>query len=60
MQKELVCCDAIELCGFDELGHELREIKFKDVTLGDKENPVTQSLSLRLCERVSLENINCF
>lgn len=60
MQKEWISCDAIELCGFDEPGHELREIKFKDVTMGNKEYPVTQSLSLRLCEKVSLENIKCF
>ena len=59
MQKEMVSCDAIELCGFDEPGHELREIKFKDATLGDIEHPVTQTISLRLCEHVTFENIKC-
>ena len=59
MEKEIVSCDAIELCGFDEPGHELKNIEFSDITLGDKEYPATQTLSLRLCENISFKNIKC-
>ena len=59
MKKEIVRCDAIELCGFDEPGHELRNIEFAHVTLGDKDHPMAQTLSLRLCEGISFKNIKC-
>ena len=59
MQKNFVSCEAILLCGFDEPGHELKNIEFNDVTLGDKEHPVTQNLSLRLCENITFKNIKC-
>lgn len=60
MEKNLISCDAIELCGFDEPGHELKNIVFSDLTLGDKEHPTTQNLSLRLCEKITFKNIKCF
>lgn len=59
MQKNFVPCEAILLCGFDEPGHELKNIEFNDVVLGDKEHPVTQNLSLRLCENITFKNIKC-
>ena len=59
MQKEIVSCDAIELCGFDEPGYELKNIEFLDVTLGDIDNPTTQTISLRLCNGISFKNIKC-
>lgn len=59
MKKNFVPCEAILLCGFDKPGHELKNIEFNDVTLGDKEHPVTQNLSLRLCENISFKNIKC-
>ncbi len=59
MKKNIVSCDAIELCGFDEPGHELKDIKFNDITFGDKEHPTVQTLSLRLCEGITLSNIKC-
>ena len=57
--KNYISCDAIELCGFDEPGHELKNIEFNNVTLGDGEHPVTQTISLRLCENISFKNIKC-
>ena len=60
MNRTVVKCDAIELCGFDEPGHELRNIEFANVTLGDPEHPTTQTLSLRLCESISFKNIKCY
>ena len=59
MNKTYTPCDAILLCGFDEPGHELRNITFSDVTLGDPEHPTTQTLSLRLCEHITFKNIKC-
>lgn len=60
MEKNLISCDAVELCGFDEPGHNLKNIVFSDVTLGDYEHPTTQNLSLRLCENITFKNIKCF
>ena len=59
MQKSTVSCDAIELCGFDEPGHELKNILFSYVTLGDKEHPTIQTISLCLCEGITFKNIKC-
>ena len=59
MKKNVVKCDAIELCGFDEPGHELRGIVFSNVTLGDLEHPTAQTISLRLCENITFKNIKC-
>ena len=59
MKKNFVPCEAILLCGFDEPGHELKNIEFNDVTLGDSEHPVTQNFSLRLCENITFKNIKC-
>ena len=59
MEKNLISCDAIELCGFDEPGHELKNIEFSNVILGDKEHPTTQTISLRLCENIRFNNIKC-
>ncbi|MBO5280242.1 MAG: glycoside hydrolase family 28 protein [Clostridia bacterium] len=59
MKKVFTPCEAILLSGFDEPGHELRNIEFSDVTLGDPEHPTTQTLSLRLCEGISFKNVKC-
>ena len=59
MNKTDTPCDAILLCGFDEPGHELKNIVFSDVTLGDSEHPTTQNLSLRLCENITFKNVKC-
>ena len=59
MNRDIVKCDAIELCGFDEEGHELKNIEFSFVTLGDSEHPTEQSISLRLCENITFKNIKC-
>ena len=48
-------CDAVELCGFDVPGYEVKNIRFEDITLrGGK-----QSLSLCLCEEISFEHVRC-
>ena len=53
-------CAAVELCGFDEPGHELRDILFRDVVLGSEKASREQTLSLRLCENITFERIRCY
>ncbi len=49
-------CESIELCGFDEKGYNIRNIRFKDITLG-KSNVDKQNISIRYCENITFENI---
>ena len=48
-------CDAIELCGFDEPGYEVKNIRFEDITLVGG----TQTISLCLCENITIERVRC-
>lgn len=56
-EDALILCNPVELSGFDEPGHELRNIVFEDLTLGKKECVRKQSISLEYCENVSLVNV---
>lgn len=58
-EREWVACDAIELCGFDEPGHELKDIVFDDVTIGSARQSQRQTLSLQYCRNITLKNISC-
>lgn len=57
LKKEWTDCDAIELCGFDEPGHELKNIVFRDITIGSGQRSRKHVISLGLCENVTLERI---
>jgi len=57
--REWCECTAIELCGFDEPGHEIKDIVFSDVILGTKEIQKERNLSLRLCQNITFEKISC-
>ena len=59
-QREWCECTAIELCGFDEKGHGIKDIMFRDIKLGSENICKEQMLSLRLCEDITLEKISCF
>lgn len=52
-------CDAIELVGFDEPGHELRDIVFRDITIGQEGHPRKHSISLHLCQNITFEKLRC-
>lgn len=52
-------CDAIELCGFDEPGHELSHIVFRELTIGSEGKSRKQSISLQLCKNITFEKIHC-
>lgn len=51
-------CQAVELCGFDVPGHEIHNITFRDVCLGDGKTDRPQQISLRLCTGITFENIS--
>lgn len=51
-------CQAIELCGFDEPGHELRDISFRRARLGSGEAGEKQTISLALCSHITFEDIS--
>lgn len=45
----------VELAGFEEPGYELREVTFRDCTLGGKD----QTVHLSNCKKISFEDISC-
>ena len=49
-------CPAIELCGFDEPGYEVKNIRFRDVVLEDNNGPA-QNIQMQHCQNVSFENV---
>ena len=57
-QREWIPCDAIELCGFDEEGYELREIEFKDIRLGRPGENRKHIITLQMCEGISFSNVS--
>ena len=58
-ESEWVPCEAIELAGFDEPGHELRNIVFRNITVGSSRVSRKQSISLQYCENITLERVRC-
>ena len=58
-KEEKAYCDAIELVGFDELGHEIKNITFRKVTIGIPKESRRQNISLQLCENITFEDIRC-
>ena len=58
-KEERGYCDAIELIGFDEPGHELKNIVFRNITIGIPGESRRQNISLQLCENIILDKITC-
>ncbi|MCM1540677.1 MAG: glycosyl hydrolase family 28 protein [Blautia sp.] len=58
-ESEWAPCEAIELVGFDEPGHELKNIVFRDITMGSSRARRRQGISLQYCENITLERIRC-
>ena len=48
-------CLAVELRGFDEPGYEVRDVAFRDVTIGG----ASLGIQTALCEGVTFENLCC-
>lgn len=47
-------CDAIELCGFDKIGHEIRHVKFSNIRFGKEKLDTAGHISIKRCEDVSM------
>lgn len=58
-ESEWVECEALELVGFDEPGHELRNILLRDVVIGSERKSRRQTISLQYCENITLERVKC-
>ena len=56
--REWLPCEVLELCGFDEPGHELKDITFSNLSLGIPGQNRKQTLSLQLCENITFCHIS--
>lgn len=57
-KREWRPCEAVELCGFDEPGHEIKDIVFSNLRLGRHGKKRKQTLSLELCENITFKNLS--
>jgi polygalacturonase len=53
-------CKAIELCGFDEPGHEVKDIVFDGLCLGMSGDREQQTISLQMCQNITFKNIRAY
>ncbi len=51
--------DCMELIGFDEPGHALKNILLKDITLGIEGETRRQTIILNACEGITIQNVRC-
>lgn len=51
--------DCMELIGFDEPGHALKNILLKDITLGVRGENKKQTIVLSACEGITIQNVKC-
>lgn len=56
-KREWTECDAIELCGFEQEGYEVSDIRFEDVVLGREESTGKKTLSLNRCQGLEFRNL---
>lgn len=52
--------DCMELIGFDEPGHELKNILLKDIVLGCAEEPRRHTLAFCACAGITICNLKCW
>lgn len=57
-ENEEVDCEAIEVSGFDIPGHYAKNIKFKNITIGNGDGR-RHTVLLSCCEGISFENVKC-
>lgn len=55
--SEMIPCEAIELKGFDSSGHELRNVVFEDIVLGETGSGDGQIIVLKHCRNITFRNI---
>lgn len=51
--------DCIEMIGFDQPGHELKDVLIKNVTIGVEGESRPQNISVQLCQNITIENLKC-
>jgi len=51
--------DCMELIGFDEPGHALKNILFKNITLGVAGETRWQTFVFSTCEGITISNLKC-
>lgn len=56
--REWVPCEALELCGFDKPGYELKNITFSNLSLGRPGKKHRQTCSLQMCENITFYNVS--
>lgn len=56
--REWMPCDAVELCGFDEPGFELKNITFSNLSLGRAGQNRKQVITLQMCEHITFYNVS--
>ncbi len=52
-------CESLIVNGFDEPGYEIKNILFKDITIGKEDSNNRQTLLLRLCDEISFQGLRC-
>ena len=58
--REWIACEALELCGFDQTGYELKNITCSNLVLGQPGKRRRQTIALELCRNISFDNIRAF
>lgn len=58
-ERQWQLCDAVELCGFDEPGHELKNVTMRNLVIGTEEISQSHRISLKFCKGITFENITC-
>lgn len=57
-EKVWTTCEPIELCGFCQPGHELKNIEFRDIRLGVPGQSRKQKISMEYCKNISFYNVS--
>lgn len=57
-EREWRPCEAVELIGFDEPGHELKNITFANLSMGRPGQKRKQTFSLQMCENITFFNVS--
>lgn len=51
-------CDAMELCGFDEKGYEIKDIVFRNIHI-NRNAEGSYHISMKYCKDITFEQISC-
>lgn len=57
-ERKWVCCQPVELSGFDRAGYEVKNIEFADIHFGHPGKKREYTISVQLCENITFKNIS--